>query len=448
MLKAWLYFISIGEPMIDEGINIYVVPQGEGNQIPRDAMQRCLVIETDEHNRAMRVTYHDMFGKANINASSIHMQDLIEIAHAKHVELGDNNTHLLHATPRELESILPIQNVLSHPVKTSSKLVSHYFSTHPDMSKLSRKISGLSHSYMQDKQSQITQLSNKDECRVTWLNAPPTQNVFLNLPINTRAAYVVVPSIDKKYDIYYIQKGNDKSAEKVDTTSDMRIFEPFKLNNRGLSKAELEELQETHDHEHHADDAHILGKGGFGRVKRSDSIAEEEGRRSPQATKTQRLSRASKFQSKLTGRKAEIRALQEEASIAEDLSAGSDEVSVTEDKGYIHMENLGEPLANDLHHATQEEKVAWSIATLDEVARINSGEASKRNQRYAHRDIKLANFVKNPTTGKVRLIDFGLTTTNITNKNEKLGGTLPYAPLDQALIDSPYARDSLTSHIF
>jgi serine/threonine protein kinase len=428
--------------MSDEGINIYVVPQGGGNQIPSDAMQRCLVIETDEHNRAVRVTYHDMFGTANINASSVHMQDLIEIAQAKKISLSGNAAHLLHASPQELENILPFQNVLTHPVKTSSKLVSHYFSVNPEESKLSRKVSGLSHSYIQNIQGQITQLSNKDECRVAWLNAPPTQDVFLNFPDNTAAAYAVAPSTTPgTYHVYYIEKGSNKLAKKVDTTNDMRVFEPFKLNNRGLSKAELEELQETHDHEHHADKGHIVGIGGFGKVKRSDDFSSEEDMLHSQVTKIQRLSPASKIQTIMDGRRQEVYDLKQEASTAEDLSAGSDKVSIVGNKAYMHMDNLGEPLADKISDATQKERVAWSIDCLDEVARINSGEASKRGQRYAHRDIKLPNFVRSPTTGIVRLIDYGLTTTNITSKDEKLAGTLAYAPLDQALINEYAAKN-------
>lgn len=428
-----------------EDIDVFVVPKGGVNTIPDGTSQRCLIIEINPDNSVETACYRDVLGEVNISPWRINIQKILEVAQTNKVVLNPNEANLLHVSSQAVREVIPYVDESSYPIRTTKKLIEHHFSTHPEMQKLSRKVSGLRHSYMQGDQGKIIELESKDECRVTWRNAPPGQDVFLNFPTNTSAAYVVVPTDDNFYAIYYIKKGANETAEKVAHDNDASLFEPFKLSHRGLSKDELSELSDTYGHVHVADTKHVLGKGGFGLVKRSYSISPTQDRQN-QATKSQRLS-TQKIQTKLQGRDADVRALQSEASTAEDLSVGSDKIAVTKNKGYFHMDMLGVPLAHAVRDSTIEQKVDLSIKALHETDAMHTGSGSKKGNRYAHRDIKLANFLVNLSDGRVRLIDFGLTTGNLTDKTEKLGGTIFYAPLDQALINEHLAKKQPSQEI-
>ncbi len=419
-----IFFCGMFIPEHTDGINIYIVPVDDLSTFDTKDLGRCLVVSINDNFEPKNAAYHDMFGMNAIDISAINMNAIFDAASFKGVKLSFNRPYLIHINPEEISEILTHEQA---GIRTADDMVQLYFSAHPTHYKLSRKDSGLAHSYLTEGPEETTQLDNKEECRLVWLDSPAEKQVFMNLPENTSAAYCVVKSKHSaKHTLYYIEKDSPKPAIKVADFKKPTFFNPFKLNNRGLSKEELDSIDRHYEHMHVADHRHILGKGGFGLVKKSSSPS-AEGVVNKKATKIQAIRFGqSKVHAELQTR---------EAYIANDLDAASGHLGKTAHKTYLNMYNLGQPITEVVPSCSLEERVDLSIKFLIEVSRLHSGEASKTKTPYAHRDIKLDNVLINTKTGAIRLIDFGLTTPEVTNKSELSRGTLFYAALDQELIN-------------
>lgn len=423
-------------PNIQNEINLYYVAAKDLNKLQDHNLGRCLIVTVDENQHVQDVSYQDMFGSQSIDPRTISITKLRELAEAKAVNLSLDKIHLIHLTTEEIPKLMSTRE---DSIRTADEMISKYFTDNPTNHKLSRKQSGLSHSYFKDSHGDIIQLANKQECRVVWLDEPPTAQIFANLPTNTSGVYALVKAkFHRGYDLHYITKTSSAAAAEPDTLkkrnlTDLTIFEPFKLSNRALSKDEL--IRISTYYEHIADSTNVYGSGGFGRVKKAKTM-ESIGDSHPKAIKIQTFKTAkTKVKTKLENSSAELAAFKKEAAITADLNAGDEGLLVENKKSYLQMEVLGEPVANVLPSSSMEDKVDLAIKFLMAVYRMHSGEAAKSGTRYAHRDIKLANILVSRESGEVRLIDFGLTTTNVQTKDELFGGTIFYAPLDQSVIN-------------
>ena len=94
-------------------------------------------------------------------------------------------------------------------------------------------------------------------------------------------------------------------------------------------------------------------------------------------------------------------------------------------KVYQEMHSLGTSLQGVLikkPSISTEDKLDLAIKLLIQVDALHSGQTSQTKKKYAHRDIKPANVMVD-SSGNVRLIDFGSTTTNITTKAAERSGS-------------------------
>ncbi|MDX2346091.1 MAG: hypothetical protein QNK11_04390 [Legionella sp.] len=401
-----------------EGINLYLVTKAGFESLAGKDLGRCLVV-TVENGELLDVTYHDLLNKdMKLNASDFNCRKCQQIAQDKGVDLQTGDVNLLYANPQELSRMI---KDATHKIRAADEIIHAYFETHQDQSKLSRKISGLSRSYLRDENGDIIELQRKDECRFVWLDAPPTQPMFDNLPENTSACFVVVPD-NQGGNLFYIKKGALEESNALGHKTNLSAYETYQFNNQALSKAELDNF--SVDFEHIADSSNVYGKGGFGRVKKSQSISADDSSEK----------KATKIQKQTIGPKESLQAFKREAKIAYDLSAGRDDVTIQGNKAYFHMDVLGQPISKVMP-SSMDDKIDLSIKFLIEVAMLHSGDASRTHTKYAHRDLKTANVLIDDKSGEVRLIDFGFTTENVTTKDGSLSGTAFYAPLDQGEIN-------------
>lgn len=408
------------------GIGLLVVR--DFAHIPAVQDGRGLVLQVDENNAPCKLYYYDVLGRVELDPDSFDMRELEKISGEKEVSLSSFNPSLFYLSAAEINATLGVQ---ADAIRGEKQIVTEYFRLYPNQDKLSRKQSALENSYVRDGENHVIALNSKDECRVVWQDSPPSLNLFKNLPKNTSAAYVVVPTDDTgKYDIYYIENQQDSRAEHVKSLTDLSAFRPFYLRNAAASKTDLENITGDTRHRHKSQAKNVLGAGAFGRVKHSSSMLDSSGR----VTKTQILPKERAIKSKFDNRDARIRNAQQEAKTSADVHGGSDKILVIGDKAYMHMQPLGEPLSQVIPELDRAAKIDLAIKFLSAVAALHRGDTQTKT-RYAHRDIKPANVLYNRDTGAVKLVDFGFSTTNIVDKGELNAGTLYYSALDQSVIN-------------
>lgn len=418
------------------GINLFVGTSKTIQQIPDDSKHYALVITMDEQEQISSLDYYDpIHGRISLlNQLTNPQQTMAQVkalAQSRSITIDHQNCHMLHLNPTQLRATFPAE--IQHHIKSEVDYAETYFNDPLHLRKFNRKDSGLSHSYLHDLQQGTIQLANKDECRVVWTQQPPSQAVFENLPSNTAAAYIVVTDQHGENEkIYYLKKSDDDipaPAISVDIEADIPFLQTFKLNNRGLSHDELTDLEKNL---HISNKENIYGTGGFARVKKARAIHEEG--HTEIATKILKLKKRGKFEGKFGGRNTQEANARREAETLSDLRFGSPDLLIIEDKGYMHMRALGEPITKKTHGASTNKKLDYAIKFLVGVDAVHSGAASDSLIKRAHRDLKPDNVLVDKHD-RLHIIDHGLVTTDLDEKTSEPGGTLYYAPLDQEVID-------------
>lgn len=419
------------------GINVFIGTPTSLHQIPAANRANAIFMHFNNLSKLIETVYYDALGNAiriphenqDINES---IGKLSLLAKKRGVDLDLESAQMLHLNPTQIQEVFP--SLLDNYIYTEEKYAQIFFDNHPN-EKFSRKTSGLEHSYINDAEEGIVQLTNKTEIRVMWSKTIPTQNIFANLPDNTSGAYVVVqPQKDVSPVLYYLDKKDGAVAQEVTKKPDLVFFNAYRFNNQGLSKEDLEYIPKTL---HQTDKTNVYGSGGMARVKKSTVKTAVS---TKFATKIQKLKKEGRFKSqKGSARDSQITRIQKEARILSDLQLGSADVQISGDKAYMQMQAKGTPLSKKLASATSSQKLDYAIKFLISVDRLHTGtgpveRSSLTHTPYAHRDLKPANVLVDEF-GELTLIDYGLSTPNITNKTEESGGTLFYAPLDQNIIN-------------
>ena len=426
-----------------DGVNLYLGSDEQLKAIPSNLRANSFLAKKNQQGKIIGCSYYNPLGKEVVLSpttleqlnTTIFQNSFQALAIQKAMDLTLPFCQPMYVTPYELEQELPeLWN--TNVLKTGKEWAKEYFLTKPESPKFNRKISGLQHSYAIDSQKQLIEFKEKLECRVVWTTHIPTQDIFYNLPDNTNAAYVLVQSTSENTStLYYIEKSDSHYKPKlISNHPNIDFFKAFEVSNKGLTKEELSTLDEEFKHKHKSDRSNIYGEGGFARVKKSQ-LETEDGPPIAYATKVQILDKEEKIATKMGGGRGEqVKNQSREASILHDMMLGDNKVGISLNKAYIHMLALGESLPNRLKQASSDEKLDLAIKLLIKVDNLHTGKEAISGTPYAHRDLKPDNVVID-RNNHLHLVDFGLATPEIQNKTEKLGGTLPYAALDQEIID-------------
>ena len=417
------------------GINVFVVTADTTQQIPDECKRYALVMVLNADEQLVGFDYYDPIrGKISvlheIPETGAVLEQIKALAQVRGISINNQNCHMLHLRPTQINAIFP--SLLNRYIRSEAEYAQEYYANPKNLGKFDRKHSGLSHSYVFDSQEGIIQLAHKAECRVVWGALQTSEQIFENLPGNTSAVYLVVPEQrGAAVTVYYLKKGFDISnaTEVVFDPEEIQFLKSFKLSNRGLFHNELIDLEEK---VHESDRSNTYGAGGFARVKKSRAI--HNGTFTKLATKILKFKKRGKFEGKLGGRTAQEDSARREAKTLFDFRQGSPELLVIKDKGYINMLALGEPLTQKLQLASYQQKLDYAIKFLITVEAVHSGEASDSKTKLAHRDLKPDNILVDEH-GALHLIDYGLATPDCHEKTGEIGGTLYYAPLDQAVIN-------------
>lgn len=413
------------------GINLFVGTADAMQAIPEESKHYALLMTLNDQGQIIGFDYHDPIrGKLDVLtelADPQHILDQIQrISQARSLSFDMEHTQMIHLKPEQIRDVFP--SLLKRHIKPERQYAAEFYSNLEHQEKFNRKDSGLSHSYLKNSQYGLIQLENKGECRVVWNASIPNQSIFDNLPVNTSAAYVVFGN-----NLYYIKNDTTSSSKlisKLDADS-LEYVKGFKLSNRGLSHDEITDLDVN---VHKKDKKNEYGSGGYARVKKANTLIDEK--RVELATKIQKLKRKGRFESQhgAGGRGAQELNLENEAAIIGDRSQGSSHVQLGTNKAYIHMKALGEPITVKTKNADTTKKIDYAIKFLIEVDRIHQGEGSETSTQYAHRDLKPPNVLVDDQDN-LHIIDPGLATTDLQNKNAEAGGSIYYAPLDQDVIN-------------
>ena len=425
--NAFFLVIIMDELTEFSGVNVFIGTAEQNRTIPKESAHNALIITLDDDEHFQSCFYYDPLGNPVSvgfeNPQKI-LNDLVTFAEDHNVYRPLDSCFMFHLRPDAIKQLLP--SLLGECIKPELEFAKEFFSTEGKENKfskkLSRKKSGLAHSFYQVNEADFIQLQNKNECRVAWSNVLPTGEIFKTLPLNTSAAYVVVDSGNEEpLNLYYLKNEPDNLPILLSLRQYYpAFFEKFKLRNYGLSKDELSDLEDIYRHT--SDTSNILGQGGFGRVKKSTLIQGEL--RFDYATKTQEIKnslRLSKYES------SELARLNREASITNALIPGATPLYLVDKKAVFHIPALGRSLTSVVPSLNFESKLDCAIQFLIAVNNVHK-------DGYAHRDLKLDNVMINEN-GQIYIIDYGSATKELHEKTENLEGTLIYAPLDQALID-------------
>jgi len=169
----------------------------------------------------------------------------------------------------------------------------------------------------------------------------------------------------------------------------------------------------------------VIGKGTFGTVKNAITASPND----DVCLKRIRLDTRSSLEN-----------IEEEWAIHRELGQTAGEMMVLNNKVYLPLRNLGATLGKN-YAPTVEGRISQSINVLLAVDELHNGE----HTHYAHRDIKPENILVD-STGKITLIDFTFTTSEI---NSPVGGcgTIMYYPVNYSQLNHPINHDSIKAYL-
>lgn len=185
-----------------------------------------------------------------------------------------------------------------------------------------------------------------------------------------------------------------------------------------------------------SEEKHVLGQGGFGRIKAATTEIVER----PTAVKIQNVRHCPEL----------IPMILAEADVNVDLGLAKQKAVITHKydfetqqqepyKIYQTLYDLGVELKPGLLSLFDDERrLELAIEFLLQVAKLHDGSLSKTHTAYASRDLKAENIlldIYSPQT-QLHLIDFGFATTDLDSPLDKISGTTFNFPVDAEIYEN------------